>query len=87
MSLLASVLNTSPSSWRSHFDAALSFHILAYFYIAIPWYSLRVSLPYYGYTVMYGTNNNMCFLGMEDDCIQCKIIFLTFNLQEYNKYQ
>ena len=51
MSLLASVLNTSPSSWRSHFDAALSFHILAYFYIAIPWYSLRVSLPYFGYTL------------------------------------
>ena len=36
---------------------------------------------------MYGTNNNMFLLGMEDDYIQCKIIFLTFNLQEYNKYQ
>ena len=50
---------------------------------------------------MYGTNNNMCLLGMEDDYIQCKIIFLLllflllllllllllFNLQEYNKYQ
>ena len=48
---------------------------------------MRVSLPYFGYTAMYGTNNNMFLLGMEDDYIQCKIIFLTFNLQEYNKYQ
>ena len=32
MSLLASVLNTSPSSWRSHFDAALApyFSLLLY---------------------------------------------------------